>query len=648
MSLPSRLRKRLFAGRGVAASMSSGAITVERRRAVRVLIGVLALGVAILLSLPREHGQLFVTDELLRDAILRAQARSAPETRITIVDIDEASLAAQGAWPWPRSRIADLVETLLSHYGARGLALDILFPEPGDPVGDARLAALATHAPLTMAVALSYEYEAVQVHTGQLPARISPFAAQAAVAARGFVGNHAGFADAACTGNIGFKPDKDGSLRRLPILSHLGGTDFAHLSLALLTCSVVGGAAGVSVPQPFPGRDGFWRIPIRRSAEAYTVIPAAAILDRSAPLALLQGRWVIVGASALSLGDRVTTPLSSSGPGLLVHALAASALLDASEDGAWRTWSGTSLALAWVSASLVFLLWILPRVPVWVGTGLLLASAAVWMSGAWLMTAHGGVVPIVPVLVAYLVVLLLAIPYEWWLSQRESRGVLRMFSQYLSPAVVAELMRIGPDEHLQPALKEVTVLIADMEGYTVLTSSLSLVEAVELTQRFLGCLTRPILDEGGTLDKYTGDGVVAFWGAPLPCADHADRALEAALQILALVDATNQERIAAGKRPVRVRIGIESGLALVGDLGTEFRSAYTAVGDCINFASKLQEMARSLPVDIVVGPKASKSVRTHALTSIGMVEVRGAGQALELFAPAGPAAAPRRADTGSA
>ncbi|WP_282809901.1 CHASE2 domain-containing protein [Thauera humireducens] len=621
-----------FPGRDLAASMSWGALTIERRRAVRFLIGLLAFAVAVALSLPRERGQLLLPDELLRDAFLRTQVHSQPERRLAIIDIDESSLVAQGAWPWPRERIADLAETLLFHYRARGLALDILFPEPGDPVGDARLATLAMHAPLTLAVALSYEREALPVNTGHLPHGNRFVPVDAALDADGFVGNHAGFANATCVGNIGFLPDKDGALRRLPMFSRLDGVTFAHLSFALLTCSQSLGGNSVVIP-PFPILQGAWRIPIRRSAEAYTVIPAAAILSRQAPAELLEGRWVIVGASALSLGDRVTTPLSSNAPGLLVHALAISALLDASEAGAWKVWSGAGLALTWASASLLFLLWVLPRVPVWVGTSLLLLSALAWVTGAFFMTAQGGVVPVVPVLAAYLVVLLLAIPYEWWLSQRESRGVLRMFSQYLSPSVVAELMRIGPDEHLQPALKEVTVLIADMEGYTVLTSSLSLVEAVELTQRFLGCLTRPILEEGGTLDKYTGDGVVAFWGAPLPCTDHADRALSAAMNILVQVQETNQQRIAAGKRPVRVRIGIESGLALVGDLGTEFRSAYTAVGDCINFASKLQETARRLPVDIVVGPKANASIKAHSLTSIGMVEVRGAGQALELFTP---------------
>lgn len=632
LELLSTFRRRLFSRRDTGASFDWGAITTENRRTVRFFIGLLALAVAFALSQPQDRGQLLLADELLRDGMLRAQAHSTPETRLSVVDINESSITAKGAWPWPRSLIADLAETLLSHYRVRGLALDIVFPEPGDPAGDARLAALAAHAPLTTAIALNYDPESL-IQTGHLPNHVPPLGPGERVEALGYVGNHAGFSEAHCTGSIGFKPDVDGSLRRLPLQSRIDGLEFAHLSLALLTCGDIGNRGRVAIPPDFPAKNGFWRIPIERTSQAYTVIGASAILDHSAPVELLEGRWVIVGSSALSLGDRVVSPLATNAPGPLIHAQALTALLDASEKGAWEAWPGTVPALLWTAASLVFLLWIIPRIAVWAGTVLLLATATAWVACAWVMTAGGGVVPIIPVLAAYLIVLLLAIPYEWWLSQSESRGVLRMFSQYMAPAVVAELMRIGPDEHIQPALKEVTVLIADIEGYTVLTSTLSLMDAVELTQRFLECFTRPILDQGGTLDKYTGDGVVAFWGAPLPCVDHAQRALAAAKCILDLVEQTNQQRVAAGHRPVRVRIGIESGLALVGDLGTEFRSAYTAVGDCINFASKLQETARNLPVQIVVGPHARECVQGHGLTSLGKIEVHGAGQALELFTP---------------
>jgi adenylate cyclase len=175
------------------------------------------------------------------------------------------------------------------------------------------------------------------------------------------------------------------------------------------------------------------------------------------------------------------------------------------------------------------------------------------------------------------------------------------------------------------------VLIADMEGYTRATSSLGLEDAATLTKDFLSCLTRPVLGWRGTLDKYTGDGLVAFWGAPLLCPDQADWAVSAALDILTEVQALNARRQRGGFAPVRVRIGIESGPALVGDLGTSFRSTYTAVGDCINFASRLEAAARDLPTQLVIGYAANRQLTRHQTTSLGEITLRGTEAAIEVF-----------------
>jgi adenylate cyclase len=174
--------------------------------------------------------------------------------------------------------------------------------------------------------------------------------------------------------------------------------------------------------------------------------------------------------------------------------------------------------------------------------------------------------------------------------------------------------------------------VADMEGYTRATSSLTLEQAAELTKDFLACLTRPVLGWQGTLDKYTGDGLVAFWGAPLPCPDQADRAVSAALAILVEVEALNKRRAKDGLMPVQVRIGIESGSALVGDLGTAFRSTYTAVGDCINFASRLEAAARYLPTQLVIGPVARRQLVQHATKSLGEISLRDTSTTIEVFA----------------
>jgi adenylate cyclase len=152
-----------------------------------------------------------------------------------------------------------------------------------------------------------------------------------------------------------------------------------------------------------------------------------------------------------------------------------------------------------------------------------------------------------------------------------------------------------------------------------------------LTKDFLSCLTRPVLQNHGTLDKYSGDGLVAFWGAPLLCPDQADRAVSTGLAILEEVRQFNNQRQHSGFAPVKVRIGIESGRALVGDLGTAFRSTYTAVGDCINFASRLESAARDLPTQLVIGAAANALLKEHDTLSLGAVTLRGTQTTIQVF-----------------
>ena len=262
---------------------------------------------------------------------------------------------------------------------------------------------------------------------------------------------------------------------------------------------------------------------------------------------------------------------------------------------------------------------------------LLLGLVFTWLGLAFTGVSRQAEWSVTAPLWAYFFLLLVAVPHEWWLAQRNGRRLLATFSHYVAQPVLDEIVRLDLQHSLKPTLCDVTVLIADMEGYTVATSSLSLEDAASLTKDFLACLTRPVLARRGTLDKYTGDGLVAFWGAPLSCPEQADWAVSAALDILAEVDGFNAQRQRQGLESVCVRIGIESGRALVGDLGTSFRSTYTAVGDCINFASRLEAAARDLPTQLVIGSAANSRLTQHKTYSLGRITLRGTQTAIEVF-----------------
>lgn len=606
-----------------------------------VLRGAIALA-ALLLALGSQwpQGRLAWTgaNEWLRDQMMRSQAAATPEQRLVVVDIDERSLAAAGAWPWPRERIATLLEQLLGHYGARGVALDLVLPEPADADGDTRLAMLAQHGPVVLPHAFDFNGNK-PLRVGQLAGGTPAPTPGQAVVASGFIGNHAGLAQAAHIGNIGFIPDPDGVIRRLPMQTWFDGRTFPTLSLALLDCCSGLRASSDGARGGMQHGDGLRPIPYRLQWEAYTVIPAHMILDLSAPATLVRDKLVIIGSSSLGLADRVVTPLSASTSGVLVHAAALTAQLDARQGAAPTPWPGGLIAIIFAAITIAVSVHTLPRRSALSNIMLLAAASALWMALAWVILPHDAEFGISGPLLSNLVLLALGVPFAWQLSQRQSRRLLDTLRQYVADAVVDELLRNDLGDPLKPRRCEVTTLIADMQGYTTHVAALPLEQAAELTRAFLDCLTGPVLAGRGTLDKFTGDGLVAFWGAPLPVADHADQALAAAGEILAAIHRFNAARAAQGLAPVRVRIGIESGNALAGDFGSAARSIYTAVGDSVNVASRLETAARDLPHDVVIGPGTAALCQRHALLRIGELTLRGKEHPTTLYtlAPRTPA-----------
>lgn len=568
----------------------------------------------------------FFADEWLRDRFIRWHADTTPESRLVVVDIDEASLQSVGPWPWPRARIADLVEKLLSTYQARAVALDLVFPEPADAAGDARLAILAQHGPVVLAQAFDYERQQLPVRVGRIGGGTPAGNATGVPTATGFVGNHAGLAaQAAHLGNIGFRPDADGAIRYLPMLTRFEGRDYPTLSLALLDCCTDAPKMQTQL------QHGWERIAFQRDWSAYTVVPAGDLLRDTVPANVLAGKLALVGSSSLGLSDRVATPLAPSTSGVLVHASQLSALLDRQAGLDPAPWPGRWIAALFSVLVAVVAARAFPRLSAVANVSLLGGAAAVWLLLAYGIAPHDTQLVTTGPLASILFLLAVAVPFDWQLTQSRSRRLLDTFRHYVAEAVVDELLRRGLKNPLAPRRLEVTTLIADMQGYTNQVEALSMEEAAQLTRDFLDCLTRPVLTHRGTLDKFTGDGLVAFWGAPLPVEDHADQAIDAAIKMLAEVRRFSESRQRAGLQPLRVRIGIESGPAMAGDFGTSFRSIYTAVGDSVNVAARLEQAARNYPHDIVIGEGAASRSTRHQFLFLGETLLRGKEKPTRLY-----------------
>lgn len=381
-------------------------------------------------------------------------------------------------------------------------------------------------------------------------------------------------------------------------------------------------------------------MPLQFSREwsAYTVVSAVDILQGRTD-APVSGRLVLVGSSALGLTDRVSTPLSSSTAGVMVHASALSSLLDARAHGEPAPWPGRWLATLFATLVVGLATVSFPRLSALTSVALLAAASALWVLLAYSLSRHDAWFSTTGPLATNLFLLAVAVPFEWQVAQRRSRRLLGTLHQYVARVVVDTLLRSNAKDPLLPHRADVTTLVADMQAYTSHVESLSMEDAAQLTREFLGCLTRPVLKHQGTLDKYTGDGLVAFWGAPLAQAGHADLALDAARDILQEVIDYNTVRRQAGLTPLRVRIGIESGPSMAGDFGTAQRSVYTAVGDSVNTASRLEQVARDMPYDVIIGQGAAGRATRHELIILGEVVLRGKERPTTLYTFATAAAA---------
>jgi adenylate cyclase len=603
----------------------------------------------------------------LIDVYQRVFLDDAPETRIVVVDLDEASLAALGAWPWPRARLARLVEALLDEHRAAAVGLDLVLPEPGDAAGDRALGELARTRPLVLAQVFDLAGRSPSLRVGRLipPSGaaggdgsgahsdvVRTSSAGASTSARwpqatGFIANHAGFAGARCAGHINYRPEADGQVRHLPPFVRWEGVDFPAFSIAMLQCAGALALSGASTADggaphgarslrlpplaPVPlTRDGDWRIPWTRAVGAFAVIPAAEVLDGSAPPDLLRGALVLVGSSSLGLSDLVGTPVSSALPGVMVHAQALSWLLDQlgqPPPPAWAAW----LPWAWLLVTMALLGWMMSRGSAGVALAVLGGFALAWVWCAHLVLGAAWAERAMPPLVAYGVLFLVGAPVEWMFNQRVSRRLYLAFRDYLPQPVLDRLMRQDPAQAMAVTRRELTILFADIENSTAMAERLAPEALAEFTRGVLECMTRAIHASGGTLDKYIGDGVLAFWGAPLPVPDHADLALEAVQGIRRELAALNAVRAASGEPPVVVHVGVNSGEVVVGDLGTRFRRTYTVMGEAVNLAHRLQALSRDRRAFALVGDGTAARARRVALAPFDEVPLRGLTQPQQVF-----------------
>ena len=636
----------------------------------------------------------FVTqlDLAIDDALLRVSLPNTLDPRIVIVDIDEPSMQQIGRWPWGRDRMVALTDELFVRQRVAVVGFDMVFAEADTQSVLVELQRLATTDPAlasrlpawragldhdaAFARALTGRAAVLGFHltsdrgahrSGSLPQPVFDAQALAGRPIRvtewsGYAANLAVLAQAApIAGFFNSLPDADGVVRAMPLIAAHAGRHHEALALAMFRMHTglpqvqLGFPRERWLPAAYSGLEsvllvqGEQRLAVPVDARAAVRIPyrgaggprggsfryisAADLLQGLVPAGHLAGALVLVGSSAPGLFDIRATPVGQTYPGVEVHASLLSGLLDGRLP-VQPDWSlGFEVAQLLVTLLAMALLLARLRGGHQVLAMLALSVALLGLNG-WLYVARGLALPLASSLVMLALVYAVAMSWGYLSEGRSRRSLKRLFGTYVSPDRVREMAR-DPDRYtMQAENRELSVMFCDMRNFTQISESLSPQALRELVNRFFSAMTAVIAEHRGTLDKYIGDAIMAFWGAPLNDPLHAERAVRAALQMVRQLDPLNDALQAQGLPTMGVGIGVNTGLVCVGDMGSDARRSYTVMGDPVNLASRIEALTRHYGVDVLVGEVTRQAAGdAFRWVEVDRVRVKGKQQFVTLFTP---------------
>ena len=610
---------------------------------------------------------------------LTIPAQEGFDPQVVVVDVDEKSLAAEGHWPWPRRRIADLVNAL-GAAGAAVIAFDSTYPEaernPAEEVLIARGSSLdpALRAALSAEttaldpdrilaaalaanpVVLGFTFTGANVPgKGSLPAstvhyegdidRVSFLRMQTPV------GNLQVLQEAATAGGFfTVLPDRDGVIRRIPRVIRSG--DRLYASLALESMRLVLGADAVTVVTrpvgdseridhisigdmldlPTDG-EGQVVIPFRGPSPQFLYLSATDVLHGLFDPGLLEGAVVLVGATAEGMKDLRATPVQAVYPGVEVHATAISSLFGAGFPvrPAWGLGADVAiLAISGLAAMTLF-----TRLgPLAAIMAALLLLGGVTGLNVWLWSAKQLVLSLAAPIISLVGIAFVHISFRFLAEARSRRGLKEAFGQYVPVTLVEEMYR-DPEKDFgfEGESRDMSVLFADIRSFTAISEALEPPALKQFLNAYFTPITEIIFRHQGTIDKYVGDMVMAFWGAPVRDPEHQQHAVEAALDMLRALPALSEQFERRGWPAVRIGIGLHSGPMNVGDMGSSFRRAYTVIGDAVNVSSRLESLTKYYGVSLLVSNTTREAVKGIAFRRLDRVRVVGKMEPTDIYEP---------------
>ena len=622
---------------------------------------------------------------------------SVPHENIVIIDIDDKSLAEEGRWPWPREKIARLTEKLtkagvivtvydiLFSEPEANVAISVL-----DILADFKVDELVTNTLINLAdqidgdiilatslqdkdIVLGYAFIGDEEEYGAigLPLNITNIDELGKSSVRkqsGFlsnldilqgVANYGGF--------LSVEPDADGVIRRASLVYKYKEQFYPSLSLEAVRLFYASESATIRTARiadydvmeylsldvvdiPTDGI-GAVLVPFRGPSFSFTYFSATDILNDTVDpkkLAKLESTIAFIGATATGLNDLKATPVSKIYPGVEVHASIAAGIID-SANTVGETAAGTILQPA-----------TFPTEPEWalglnfvmtLTIGLILAivlpfmgplpSILLFMGSAgsllgfniWLWTEYNFVIAVASPLMTIFFLAISNLAYGFIFESQGKKHLRDQFGQYIPPALVDQMLESDQDLGFEGDRREMTVLFADIRSFTTISESLTPTQLKDMLNRFFTPMTEIIFNKNGTIDKYVGDMIMAFWGAPLHDEHHAKHAIDGALAMLEKVNAMKPEMDALGYPPINLGIGLNTGMMNVGNMGSEFRRAYTVLGDAVNLSSRLEGLTKQYGVKLIVGENTREGQDEYIFRRLDKVQVKGKTEPVVIFEP---------------
>jgi adenylate cyclase len=548
------------------------------------------------------------------------------DPRVVVVAADEDSLNAlqqrEGQWPWRRSIHAELIDRLAAD-GAAVVGYDVTFAEPDreDPAGDRTLARSLEEAG-NVVLAANAEFED---RLGDIPRAVEldgPFPLLA--------GSAAGVAHA----NV--IPDPDGVVRALPPFIERANFELMP-SLSMALYGLAEGLEGPPTIRPDGYQVGDRLIPTGPAhlmdinfTRGFPTYEFAEVIRGTVPPGTFRDKIVLVGATALGLGDTRFTPLdkASGEPGVRVHANALNTMLT----GAFLAPDGIGSTLAWILGVTFLVALAVAFLPIWLSPFVTLGILGAYYVVAFTRFDRGDVMNLVYPLFTVALGLLAALAVRYFTEERERRRVTRVFGRYVAGDVVSEVLSAPEDAlaTLEGASRPISVLFADLRGFTAASEGARPEQVVVALNAYLDAMTRAVNEELGTIDKFMGDSVMAFWGAPRPTEHHVERSARAAIRMLDYIDEAVQAGKTAGLNVRGCGVGIATGEAVVGNIGSSERLDYTVIGDTVNTASRLCGVAG--PGQVVVTEECARHLRDgFRLGDLPPLSVKGKAGSLTVF-----------------